>query len=168
MGHKNRVIAEGTDLWVFIQEGTDLAPSFRPLSGQTNCAISDDSDELESTAKNNGHFANYQYGRVRWSATVDILNAADADAEELDLAELRLMKRAKYKPKMFWAYVDADGEIDTTRPAYRGTVLLKTPIDAPDGELQKTSITMKGCLELEDLKWVMTAWVKIAAVYPVV
>jgi len=163
----NRTIAEGTDLIAFLEEGT-LTKTYRPLAAQTGCSISDDGDELESTSKNNGNTANYQYGRDRWGATVDIMIPADTDVDEVDFHELRLMRRAKVKPVIFFAYVDADGDIDTTRPAYRGTVLLKTPIEAPDGELMKTTITMKGCGVLEDLKYVTTAWVLVAATYPAV
>lgn len=167
MGHSNRKIAEGSDLWAFIEVGT-TEKTYKPLAAQTSASISDDSDQLESTAKNVGGYADYQYGRNRWSATVDMMVTADTNTGEVDVAELRLMKRAKHKPTVFFAYVDADGEIDTTRPAYRGKVLLKTPIDAPDGELQKTTITMQGCLELEDLKYVAEAWTKITPTYPAV
>jgi len=167
MAHSNRVIAEGTDLWAFLEEGTTVK-TYRPFASQTNCAISDDSDQLESTSKNNGQFANYQYGRERWSATLDMLVPADTDENEVDYAEIAVMRKAKFKPTIFFAFVDADGDIDTTRPAYRGTVLLKTPLGANDGELQKASITMQGCLELEYLEYVTTAWAKIDPVYPIV
>lgn len=161
----NRTIAEGTDLVAFIEEGTTVK-TYRPIAAQTGCAISDDGDQLESTSKNVGKFANYQYGRDRWGATVDVQVPADADVLEIDYHELRLMRRAKVKPVVFFAFVTSAGIIDTTRPAYRGTVLLKTPLDAPDGELMKTTITMQGCGELEDLDFVLTAWVKVAATYP--
>lgn len=165
MAHSNRIIAEGTDLWMFLETGT-TTKTYRPFSGQTACQISDDSDQLESTCKNAGQFANYQYGRERWSATLDMLIASDTNAAEVDFAEVARMRKAKYRPIIFMAFVDADGEIDTTRPAYRGQVILKTPIGANDGELQKASITMQGCLELEYLEYVTSAWQKIAATYP--
>lgn len=163
MALTNRTIAEGSNLWAFIK---DADGTYRPFAAQTGASISDDSDQLESTAKNNGAYANYQYGRNRWSATVDMMVTDDTNAAEVDVAELRLMKRAKVKPTVFFAYVTSAGVIDTTKPAYQGVVLLKTPLDAPDGELQKTTIQMQGCLELEDLEYVGSAWTKIAATYP--
>ena len=165
MAHSTRTIAEGADLWAFI-EFAGTPKTYKPIAAQTNASISDDSDQMESTSKNNGSYGNHQYGINRWSATVDMMATADTDTNEVDLAELRLMKRAKYKPTVFFAHVTSAGEIDTARPAYRGTVLLKTPINAPNGELQKTTINMQGCLELEDLEYVGSAWTKIAATYP--
>lgn len=165
MALSTRTIAEGADLWAFI-EIAGTPKTYKPISAQTNASISDDSDQLESTSKNNGSYANFQYGINKWSATVDMLVTSDTNTNEVDLAELRLMKRAKYKPVVFFAHVTDAGVIDTTRPAYRGTVLLKTPINAPNGELQKTTINMQGCLELEDLEYVSNAWTKIAATYP--
>jgi len=165
MPHSNRIIAEGTDLWMFLEEGTTVK-TYRPFSGQTACQISDDSDQLESTSKNNGQFANYQYGRERWSVSVDMFIASDTNTNEVDFAEVAVMRKSKYRPVIFMAFVNTSGEIDTTRPAYRGQVLLKTPIGASDGELQKASIAMQGCLELEYLEYVTNAWAKIDATYP--
>lgn len=165
MAHSYRTIAEGTDLWAFLEVVTGGVATYKPFASQQNCQISDDSDQYESTSKNVGKFANYQYGRERWSASLEMLVPCDTDANEVDYAEVQRMRKAQYKPTIFWAFVNSSGVIDTTRPAYRGQVLLKVPLDANDGELQKASIAMQGCLELEHLEYVTSAWTKIASTY---
>lgn len=162
MGHTNRHIAEGNDFWAFIETGT-TQKTYKPIASQTSCSISDDSDQLESTSKNVGNFANYQYGRERWSATLEMFITDDTNIAEVSFDELRLMRKAKQKPTLFFAFVDANGDLDTSRRAYRGQAIMKMPITANDGELQKATINFQGCLELEYLEYETDAWTKVTA-----
>jgi len=162
MGHTNRTIAEGSNLWAFVESGT-MPKTYKPFAAQTNFSISDDSDQLESTAKNNGPYANYQYGRERWGMTLEMMNTTDTDTTEVSYDDIVLMRKKKQKPVIFAAWVDAVGVIDTTKKAFRGEVLLKLPKAANNGELEKVSVTMQGCRELEYLEYdtETSAWVKV-------
>lgn len=161
MAHSNRHIAEGNNFWAFLETGT-TTKTYKPIASQTSCSISDDSDQLESTSKNVGNFANYQYGRERWSATIEMFVTDDTNTNEVSFDELRALRKAKSKPVLFFAFVDEDGEIDTTKKAYRGAAIMKMPFTANDGELQKATINFQGCLELEYLEYDTNAWLPVS------
>lgn len=161
MAHSNRHIAEGNNFWAFLETGTTIK-TYKPIASQTSCSISDDSDQLESTSKNVGNFANFQYGRERWSATIEMFVTDDTDANEVSFDDLRALRKSKTKPVLFFAFVDEDGEIDTTKKAYRGAAIMKMPLTANDGELQKATINFQGCLELEYMTYDTNAWVPVS------
>lgn len=151
---KIRTIASGSDVMAFVREGVDPAYTYRPIAGQTACALTVEDTDRESTAKNLGGTVDYFKGLNRYGLTVEVdaVDPADVDPAEVSHEELFDWELALEKKDILISYVthsSTEGEEavpDTSKPSYMGRFVIKAPFSsAGSGENVTSSVTCKGC-----------------------
>lgn len=147
------IIARGSDFLIFVENGEEGSKTYKAIGGQTNAEISDDSDQRETTNKLDRHGASYDYGRERWSVSVDLkrVDEKDPDDKIVKFEELEDWKKQCHKPTIVGAWVTKEGAVDSSRRMYRGQVLIKLSSSFPDGEDASGSLSLQGIGILEPI-----------------
>lgn len=147
-----RVIASGSNFLTFLRGGVSPSFTYKPINAQTGSTLTDDTENRETTNKQTGLGKNFEYERDAWSAECgfNIPDPSDDDAgATVSLTDLQDLKAARTKPYMVFAFVDSNGDLDTTKPFWTGQVLLGSiPIEAPDAENMTSTLSMQGIGQL--------------------
>ncbi|QZT38714.1 phage tail protein [Halosquirtibacter xylanolyticus] len=148
------IIACGSDFLIFVEEGSGEDKTFKAIGGQTSAEISDDNDQRETTTKLDRNGANYEYGRERWSVSVDLerIDEKDPDNSVIKFELLEDWKKEHVKPTIVGAWITKEGEVDKTRRIYRGQAMVKLSSSFPNGENATGSLSLQGIGELEHIK----------------
>lgn len=152
-----RVIASGKDFMCFVRSGSVGAYTYKPIAGQTSVTLNRDDADNESNAKNLNGWKDFFKGLKEWSATVEmqVPDQSDANTDEINFEALQDYEDAGTKPTFVFAWVTAQTTtaavpaVDTTKRMYVGVGMVKCPINAPSGELVTSSVSIRGCLELD-------------------
>lgn len=150
-----RTLANGSNFMFFLREGSEGSYTYKPLAGQTNGALTLEDGYLESNAKNLGPWSDSFLGNKNWNATAEIELMSDTDTTEVSFEDLQDLQFAGTKETWVFAWITpitdptSTPSVDTTRRMYTGKALINAPISANKGEKMTSSITFKGCLELE-------------------